>query len=163
MKAAAAKLDSPIRVLLADDHRLFAEALEAILSGESNIEVVGRARNGSEALEIVKRERPDLLISDLRMTEMSGHQLQQELQTVAPDLPVVIITAFGTIESAVESMKLGARDFITKPFSNKELLLVVARALENLELRIRALEAENAALKRQMTNSHLGQAHDQLY
>src|SRR5262249_657371 len=67
--------------------------------------------------------------------EMSGHQLQQELQTLAPDLPVVIITAFGTIENAVESMKLGARDFITKPFSNKELLLVVSRALENRRLR----------------------------
>ena len=93
------------------------------------------AQSGSEALEIVKGERPDLLISDLRMTEMSGHQLQQELQTLAPDLPVVIITAFGTIENAVESMKLGARDFITKPFSNKELLLVVSRALENRRLR----------------------------
>jgi DNA-binding NtrC family response regulator len=93
------------------------------------------AQSGSEALEIVKREPPDLLISDLRMTEMSGHQLQQELHTAAPDLPVVMITAFGTIESAVESMKLGARDFITKPFSNKELLLVVSRALENRRLR----------------------------
>src|SRR5690348_18352533 len=93
------------------------------------------AQSGSEALEIVRREQPDLIVSDLRMTEMSGHQLQQELQTLAPDLPVVIITAFGTIESAVESMKLGARDFITKPFSNKELLLVVSRALENRRLR----------------------------
>ena len=93
------------------------------------------AQSGAEALEIVKREPPDLLISDLRMTEMTGHQLQQELHRGAPDLPVVIITAFGTIESAVESMKLGARDFITKPFSNKELLLMVSRTLENRRLR----------------------------
>jgi two-component system response regulator HydG len=92
-------------------------------------------QSGAEALEIVKREAPDLLISDLRMTEMTGHQLQLQLQTIAPDLPVIIITAFGSIESAVESMKLGASDFITKPFSNKELLLVVSRTLENRRLR----------------------------
>jgi DNA-binding NtrC family response regulator len=82
-------------------------------------------QSGAAALEIVKREIPDLLISDLRMAEMSGHQLQQELRTIAPDLPVLIITAFGTVESAVESMKLGARDFVTKPFSNKDLLVLL--------------------------------------
>ena len=104
------------------------------------------AQSGSEAIEIVRREPPDLVISDLRMAEMSGHQLQQQLQTVACDVPVVIITAFGTIESAVESMKLGARDFMTKPFSNKELLLVVSRALENRRLRqeVRQLRVELA-------------------
>jgi DNA-binding NtrC family response regulator len=104
------------------------------------------AQSGAAALEMVKGERPDLLISDLRMTEMSGHQLQQELHTIAPDLPVLIITAFGTIESAVESMKLGARDFITKPFSNKELLLAVSRTLENRRLRqeVKQLRAELA-------------------
>jgi two-component system response regulator PilR (NtrC family)/two-component system response regulator HydG len=93
------------------------------------------AQSGAEALELIKREVPDLLISDLRMTEMTGHQLQVELQTIAPELPVIIITAFGSIESAVESMKLGASDFITKPFSNKELLLVISRTLENRRLR----------------------------
>jgi FixJ family two-component response regulator len=63
------------------------------------------------------------------MTEMTGHQLQVELHRIALDLPVIIITAFGSIESAVESMKLGARDFITKPFVNQELLLLVSRIL----------------------------------
>src|ERR1700730_9046033 len=93
------------------------------------------ANSGAEALDIVKREQPDLLISDLRMTEMTGHELQVELHRIAPALPVVIITAFGSIGSAVESMKLGARDFITKPFGNQELLLVVSRTLENRKLR----------------------------
>ena len=120
-------------ILVVDDDAAMTSAVCELLrqSGYAALS----AQSGSEALEIVKRERPDLLISDLRMTEMSGHQLQQELHTAAPDLPVVMITAFGTIESAVESMKLGARDFITKPFSNKELLLVVSRALENRRLR----------------------------
>jgi DNA-binding NtrC family response regulator len=103
-------------------------------------------QSAAAALDIIRRERPDLLISDLRMTGMSGHQLQQELQTIAPDLPVIIITAFGTVESAVESMKLGAFDFVTKPFSNRELLMVVARSLENRRLRqeVKQLRAELA-------------------
>ena len=69
------------------------------------------------------------------MSGMSGHQLQTELKRLAPDLPIVIITAFGSIQTAVEAMRLGAFDYVTKPFSNDELLLVVARALENRELR----------------------------
>jgi DNA-binding NtrC family response regulator len=125
--------DTQATILVVDDDAAMTSAVCEVLRQSGYL--ASSAQSGSEALEIVKRERPDLLISDLRMTEMSGHQLQQELQTVAPDLPVVIITAFGTIESAVDSMKLGARDFITKPFSNKELLLVVSRALENRRLR----------------------------
>jgi DNA-binding NtrC family response regulator len=80
------------------------------------------------------------------MVEMSGHELQAELHRVAPDVPVIMITAFGSIENAVESMKLGARDFITKPFGNQELLHVVARTLENPKLRqeLRQLRGELA-------------------
>src|SRR6202453_4511277 len=93
------------------------------------------AHSGHEALAMVERESPDVLISDLRMAGMTGHGVQAELKRTAPDLPVIIITAFGSIQTAVESMKLGAFDYITKPFSNSELLLIVARALENRELR----------------------------
>jgi DNA-binding NtrC family response regulator len=126
-------IERQVTILVVDDDTAMTSAVCEVLRQTGYLPL--SAQSGSEALEIVKRERPDLLISDLRMTEMTGHQLQQELQTVAPDLPVVIVTAFGTIESAVESMKLGARDFLTKPFSNKELLLVVSRALENRRLR----------------------------
>jgi len=89
------------------------------------------ANSGPEALRIVEQAAPDVLISDLRMAGMSGHGLQAELKRVAPDLPVIIITAFGSIQNAVESMKLGAFDYLTKPFGNSELLLIVSRALEN--------------------------------
>jgi len=120
-------------ILVVDDDAAMTSALCEVLrqAGYS----AHSAQSGAAALEMVKGERLDLVISDLRMTEMSGHQLQQEMQTIAPDLPIVIITAFGSIENAVESMKLGARDFITKPFSNKQLLLTVSRTLENLRLR----------------------------
>jgi two-component system, NtrC family, response regulator HydG len=104
------------------------------------------SNSGSEALEIVKREIPDALISDLRMSGMNGNQLQGELKRLIPDLPVIVITAFGSIQSAVDAMKLGAFDYITKPFGNDQLLMVVSRALENRRLRqeIKRLRGELA-------------------
>jgi two-component system response regulator HydG len=104
------------------------------------------ANSGSEALEIVKREIPDALISDLRMSGMSGHELQGQLRRLIPDLPIIMITAFGSIQSAVDAMKLGAFDYITKPFGNDQLLLVLSRALENRRLRqeIKRLRGELA-------------------
>jgi two-component system, NtrC family, response regulator HydG len=126
-----------------DDHEMAAVVCDVLR--EAGYHAVG-ASHGAEALAIVKRECPDLLISDLRMSGLSGHQLQLELKRVAPNLPVIIITAFGSIQTAVESMKLGAFDYITKPFSNDELLLVVARALEARSLRqeVRRLRGELA-------------------
>jgi DNA-binding NtrC family response regulator len=135
---------SEATVLVVDDDPAMAAALCELLR-ESGYRPLG-ANSGPAALDIVKRHKPDLLISDLRMTEMTGHQLQVELSKLAPDLPVIIITAFGSIESAVESMKLGARDFITKPFGNQELLSAVSRVIENRRLRqeVRQLRGELA-------------------
>jgi DNA-binding NtrC family response regulator len=120
-------------VLVVDDDHDMVSALCDILRQAGHRAL--SAHSGHEALAMVERERPDVLISDLRMAGMSGHGLQAELKRTAPDLPVIIITAFGSIQTAVESMKLGAFDYITKPFSNSELLLIVARALENRDLR----------------------------
>jgi two-component system response regulator HydG len=93
------------------------------------------ANSGAEALDMLAQDEPDLLISDLRMGGMNGHQLLAEFKRRNPATPAIIITAFGSIENAVDSMKLGAADYLTKPFGNDELLLVVARALENRQLR----------------------------
>jgi len=131
-------------IVVVDDDREMASMLVDIL-GSSGYCVLA-ANSGAEALNLVRREHPDLVISDLRMVGMSGHQLQEEIKRLAPTLPVIIITAFGSIQTAVESMKLGAFDYITKPFSNDELLLVVSRALEDRNLRqeIRRLRGELA-------------------
>src|SRR5215469_6359501 len=130
-------------VVVDDDHDMAAVLCDVLR--EAGHEPVA-ASNGAEALAMVRRECPDVLISDLRMSGLSGHQLQLELKRVAPNLPVIIITAFGSIQTAVESMKLGAFDYITKPFSNDELLLVVSRALEDRNLRqeIKRLRGELA-------------------
>jgi DNA-binding NtrC family response regulator len=120
-------------ILVVDDEHDMVSALCDIL-GKAGYRPLS-AHSGQEAVAIVERESPDVLISDLRMSGMSGHGLQAELKRVAPDLPIIIMTAFGSIHSAVESMKLGAFDYIAKPFSNGELLLIVSRALENRDLR----------------------------
>jgi two-component system response regulator HydG len=120
-------------IVVVDDDRDMASLVCDVLRQAGYIAL--SANSGSEALEIVKREIPDALISDLRMSGINGHQLQAELNRLIPDLPVIVITAFGSIQSAVEAMKLGAFDYITKPFGNDQLLLVVSRALENRRLR----------------------------
>jgi len=123
----------PATIVVVDDDHDMVSALCDILRQAGYRPL--SAHSGHEAVAIVERESPDVLISDLRMAGMSGHGLQAELKRVAPDLPVIIITAFGSIQTAVESMKLGAFDYVTKPFSNSELLLIVSRALENRDLR----------------------------
>src|SRR5579862_6911707 len=131
-------------ILVVDDDREMANLLCDVLR-EAGYNVLS-ANSGVEALTQVREDCPDLLVSDVRMSGMSGHELQAELHELVPDLPVVIITAFGSIESAVESMKRGAADYITKPFRNDEFLLLVGRVLENRQLRqeIRRLRGDLA-------------------
>lgn len=131
-------------IVVADDNREMADLLCDVLR-QAGYNAFG-VQSGAGALSAIERELPDLLISDLRMSGMNGHQLQLEVKRVAPELPVIIITAFGSIQSAVESMKLGAFDYITKPFGNDELLLVVSRALEKRQLHreIKRLRSELA-------------------
>jgi DNA-binding NtrC family response regulator len=131
-------------IVVVDDDREMASVLCDLLS-EAGYRALS-ANSAADALTLVNQNDPDLLISDLRMSGMTGHELQLELKRISPNLPVIIITAFGSIPTAVQSMKLGAFDYITKPFANDELLLVVSRALENRQLRqeVRRLRGELA-------------------
>jgi two-component system response regulator HydG len=131
-------------IVVVDDDREMVSVLCDLLS-EAGYRTLS-ANSAADVLTLINQNDPDLLISDLRMSGMTGNELQLELKRVSPNLPVIIITAFGSIPTAVESMKLGAFDYITKPFANDELLLVVARALENRQLRqeVRRLRGELA-------------------
>jgi DNA-binding NtrC family response regulator len=120
-------------LMVVDDDQAMTKALAKIL-GAAGYNVV-TAESGDAALVVMGQVHPDVVIADLKMDGMSGHELQSEIARRSPDVPVVIITAFGSIESAVESMRSGAFDFITKPFTNGQLKLVVERALEKSELR----------------------------
>lgn len=145
-----------ITVVAVDDDPEMVSVLSDVL-GAAGYRVVATG-TGNEALEAVRREYPDLLISDLKMAGMTGHQLQRELKKFVPDLPVIVITGFGSIRTAVESMRLGAFDYLTKPFSNDELLLVVERALRDRELktevrRLREQIAHRSGLENIITSS----------
>jgi two-component system response regulator AtoC len=92
------------------------------------------ASGGAQALELAGQETPDLILTDLKMPGLSGMDVLQAIRRNHPEITVVLLTAFGTVQTAVEAMKAGAYDYITKPIDYTNLLLVVSRALEHQKL-----------------------------
>jgi two-component system response regulator FlrC len=115
------------RILIVDDDASMRRALAEVL-GRGGFEVT-QATNGHEGLERLGHEGHDLVVSDLRMPGLGGLALLQDIRRRYRDLPVILITAYGTVGDAVEAMKHGAYDFLTKPFSPQDLLQLVRRAL----------------------------------
>ncbi|MBL8619133.1 MAG: sigma-54-dependent Fis family transcriptional regulator [Deltaproteobacteria bacterium] len=133
----------PPRVLVVDDEAANRAALDRILQREG-MEVV-HAENGREALEQLRAAAPDLLLTDLKMPGISGIELMRGARAIDPAIETIVMTAFGTVETAVEAMKEGAWDFVTKPLRRAELVAACKKALER-----RALRAENRALKAEL-------------
>lgn len=116
-------------ILAVDDDLSILQVLEARLA---SVEFrVLTAMNGQEAIEIVKNQHVDLLISDVRMPAMSGTDLFTEVHALKPKLPVIFLTAYGTIPDAVNAVKAGAVDYLTKPFDGRELLQKVREVLKH--------------------------------
>src|SRR5207244_3120653 len=86
------------------------------------------AADGEEALDLMRKARVDLVLSDLRMPKLDGMALLRAALAEFPGTPIIILTAHGTVDNAVEAMKLGAFDYLTKPFDKDELRLVIAKA-----------------------------------
>jgi two-component system response regulator HydG len=122
------------RILIVDDQDMMRDSLAQILVREGH-EVVA-AVDGAAAIARLGAARFDLLITDLRMPKMTGLELLAEAKHIRPDMPVVLMTAFATISNAVEAMKLGAYDYIQKPFNGDEIKLLVDRTLEHSRLRL---------------------------
>jgi two-component system NtrC family response regulator len=127
------------RLLVVDDEQTQREMLERILARAGF--AVSTAGDGKQALELLGTNDFDLLLTDQRMPVVDGLQLLEQAQRLQPRLPVVLMTAYGTVSTAVEAMKRGAVDYLTKPFERDELLLVVDKAI-----RQRRLEDEVASL-----------------
>ncbi|MBW2615305.1 MAG: sigma-54-dependent Fis family transcriptional regulator [Deltaproteobacteria bacterium] len=119
-------------ILIVDDEKNYLVVLEALL-GPEGYEIV-TTDNASDALRSVRESDLDLVITDMKMPGMSGMELLEECKKVRPELPVIMMTAYGTIEMAVEAMKKQAYDYITKPFNNDELKLIIKKGLENYRL-----------------------------
>ena len=120
-------------VLIVDDERTLARAVKAFL-GEAGYEAEV-ADDGERALDLVQTLRPDVVFTDVRLPGMSGIDLLRRIREFDPAIPVIIMTAYGTIEGAVEAVKLGAFDYMKKPVDLEELKLLADRARENAMLR----------------------------
>ena len=107
-------LVTPGRVLIADDHRLFAEALEAVLSSEVRIEVVGRASDGGEAVELARRLQPDLVVLDISMPVLDGFEAAAQLERLQRPPAVLMLTGSDAPEDVDRARRAGARGYITK-------------------------------------------------
>lgn len=121
------------RILVVDDEENLRRVTQLKLQ-QAGYEAM-TASDGRQALEVLARNPHDLIITDLKMPGMSGMDLLRRVREDYPEIIVVVVTAFGTIESAVEAMKLGAHDYIIKPVNADALRLVVSRALEHHRLR----------------------------
>jgi len=119
-------------ILVVDDEVNYLTVMEALLS-EAGYEVI-TAPSATEALKVVGASDLDLVLTDMKMPKMSGIELLEELHRLYQELPVIIMTAFGTVEKAVTAMKKGAFDYILKPFKNEEILVTIAKALEHRRL-----------------------------
>jgi DNA-binding NarL/FixJ family response regulator len=104
----------PIRVLIADDHRLFAEALEAVLATEERIEVVGRAADGNEAVELARSLQPDVVALDISMPGKDGFEAAAELELLDRPPAVLMLTGSNAPEDVERARRAGARGYVTK-------------------------------------------------
>ena len=127
-------------ILVVDDDRNIRRVLAASLESASHQVTV--AENAERALELLGPSAPAVVVSDIRMEGMGGLKLLESIKRLNPAMPVVMMTAYGSIPDAVEAMRLGAYDYVTKPFTADHIVHVVARALEVHELR-----AENKELR----------------
>lgn len=146
-------------VLIVDDEKNIREGLGRSLSMDGY--EIYLAENGKKGLEIVNSSEIDLVITDLKMPELSGEQLLKKITSSNPNIPVIILTGHGSIETAVDAMRDGAFDFLTKPVNLDRLSLLVKRALSSrqLVLKHRALEEEVKRLSsRQKFSSIIGKS-----
>jgi DNA-binding NtrC family response regulator len=136
-------MNAPSTVLVVDDDAANRVTLERILDREGYR--VLHAESGRAAMTLLRDERVDLLLTDLKMPGMGGIDLLKAARKVDPDVEVVVMTAYGTVETAVEAMKEGAYDFVSKPLKRVELVGTLRKALEK-----RGLQVENRRLREQL-------------
>jgi DNA-binding NtrC family response regulator len=140
-------MEKPYKILVIDDDNDMCDLLSEILGDEGMH--VRTFSDSFEGCKILKKEEFDVIITDLKMKGLKGLDVLAEANKVAPTTPVIIITAFGTVESAIKAMKMGAYDYVTKPFQADAILLTVQKALEN-----RSLKKEVVRLKREVESRY---------
>jgi DNA-binding NarL/FixJ family response regulator len=119
------KKSRPLRVLIADDHRLFAEALEAILAGDERIEVVGQASDGREAVELARALDPDVVLMDVSMPVLDGFEATREIRAASDETHVLMLTGSNSRADVDRSREVGASGYVTKDRIASELVAAI--------------------------------------
>lgn len=135
------------RILIVDDEKNTLEGIARFLHSKSLETVL--AENGRIALEVLKKQSVDLILTDLRMPVIGGMDLINQLKSLYPDVKILVMTAYGSVETAVEAVKRGADDFLTKPLNLDKLYLTINQLLEN-----KILNEENLLLRQQLDEKY---------
>ena len=145
------------KILIVDDNPDMTRLLERLIGSTLQLEIL-TADGGEAALRILKENSVNCLLADMKMPGMDGMELMRHIKENDASLPVIIMTAYGAIETAVEAMKEGAYDFITKPFEEERLLHTVRRALEHERLLRRNLDLERRIREKEKETFFVGES-----
>jgi two-component system NtrC family response regulator len=146
----------PLRIVVVDDESAQRELIGGFLRKQGH--EVFLAASGPEALAHVRDRQVDLVLSDCRMPGMSGPELLLGIKAVNPEIPLILMTAYGTVETAVEAMKNGAADYLTKPLDLEELLIRLARVTEQTRLRSEVRELQQRLVERHRLEGIIGES-----
>src|SRR3989337_939333 len=135
------------KILIVDDEKSIRDFLEIMLKKEGY--KVASASSGEEALKVVNQINYDLVISDIRMKGMSGVELLKNIKEINPETVVLVVTAYASVDTAIDAMKAGAYDYIAKPFKIEEVKYIIRNALDR-----KRLETENILLKKELKSKY---------
>jgi DNA-binding NarL/FixJ family response regulator len=120
----------PARVLIADDHALAREGMRSMLANEPDLQIVGEAKDGEEALELCRRFRPELILMDVRMPKMDGLEATRAIKEVSPQTAILMVSTYESQEYLVEAIKAGAAGYVLKEATKGQLLGTLRRVLD---------------------------------
>ena len=145
------------KILVVEDDEYVLGSIKSVLDDEGYR--VSTASNGLEALSFYRKEPFDLVISDLKMPQMDGFELLKQLKLEYPEIFLIMMTAYGSVRTAVEAMKIGAYDYLTKPVSAEEMRLVVQRVFEKQNLIIENMTLRKELEERFSFHNIIGKSH----